>query len=121
MSDLADARKAMSEKDLQAAVMETLRWSGWRTYHTFDSRRSEAGFPDLYAVKGRRYAWVEFKTEKGKVSDGQFDWLEALSVAHQNVFVVRPSTMDAFIDWVQGDLEAGLPCHWNNQPEVGHE
>lgn len=39
------------ERDFQAAVMELARLLGWRVYHTWDSRKSEPGFPDLVLVR----------------------------------------------------------------------
>ncbi len=39
------------EKPFQAQVVELARLSGWLTYHTHDSRRSQSGFPDLVLVR----------------------------------------------------------------------
>ena len=36
-----------TEKGFQAAVVELARLRGWLVYHTYDSRRSAKGFPDL--------------------------------------------------------------------------
>lgn len=116
---MTEAMKQLSEKDLQSSVVEVLRWKGWLCYHTHDSRRSQPGFPDLVAVRGSTLIFVEFKTEKGKVKDEQHDWLTRLSLAHGDVFLVRPSTMDSFVDWIEGDQTGlGLKAHWNNQPEA---
>lgn len=71
---------------------------GWMVYHTYDSRRSDAGFPDLVMVRGGRIIFAELKYDKGyadwddrkpkrrgKISDAQQEWLDALG----NVFGVE--------------------------------
>jgi len=104
----------VKEKELQSSVLEQLRWMGWLCYHTFDSRRSQPGFPDVVAVKGSRLMFVEFKTEKGKVKYEQTEWLSWLAFAHDEVYLVRPSTQDAFMENV-AVLGSNLAAHWKNQ------
>lgn len=106
----------MTERELQQAVNEALRWSGWMLYHTHDSRRSQAGFPDIVAVKGARTIWAELKTEKGKLRQEQREWLDALVEAQPEVYLVRPAGLDAFIALL-GDPVEGLSLHWNNVKE----
>ena len=43
----------MTEAQFQEAVVQLARLTGWLVYHTFDSRRSQAGYPDLTLLKGR--------------------------------------------------------------------
>ena len=43
----------LREKQVQSAILDVARLLGWRVYHTFDSRKSEAGFPDLVLVRDR--------------------------------------------------------------------
>lgn len=69
---------AVTEKEFQAAVVRYAALHGWRTYHTHDSRRSNPGFPDLVLVKHGRLVFAELKTEKGRVSAAQQEWLDAL-------------------------------------------
>ena len=111
---------AVTEKELQSAVLEFMRWRGWMCYHTFDSRRSAAGFPDLVAVRGSRLLFVEFKKEKEKAKPKQVKWLDALVEAHDEVYLVRPSSQDDFLE----NLEASgsnLACHWRNVRERGKD
>jgi len=105
--------KAMSEKELQSTVLEAMRWMGWKCYHTHDSRRSEPGFPDLIAVKGSRMMAVEFKAEKGVIKASQIEWLDALMNSNLEVYLVRPSTQDAFMEAVNS-LGDNLETHWRN-------
>jgi VRR-NUC domain len=70
--------KPVSEKQFQAQVVELARISGWLTYHTFDSRRSAPGFPDLVLVRPPRLIFAELKSEVGKFRPEQRVWLEVL-------------------------------------------
>lgn len=88
----------MREKDLQSRVERLARSCGWLVYHTHDSRRSGPGFPDLVMVRGRRVLWRELKTMKGRASDHQRRWIEALFDAGQDAGVWRP------LDWFDGTI-----------------
>jgi hypothetical protein len=83
----------MSEREWQNKVREVCELYGWLTYHTHDSRRSDAGFPDLVMVKGDRVVYAELKKETGKATAKQKEWLEALSAAGQEVALWRPSDL----------------------------
>ena len=80
----------MREKDLESYAEGYLRSSGWMVYHTYDSRRSEPGFPDIVAIKGDRLLVLELKSAGGKVSEAQAEWLKAFAAVRRvDVFVVR--------------------------------
>ena len=81
--------KAVTEKDFLAKVREMATLLGWRTYHTHRSDRSEAGFPDLVMVRGKRLIFAELKTMKGKVDREQHAWLNALRPVAE-VYLWRP-------------------------------
>jgi hypothetical protein len=66
------------EKLFQQAVLDAMHLFGWRTYHTFDSRRSAPGFPDICAVRRDRLLFSEIKGPRGKVTPAQQQWLEDL-------------------------------------------
>ena len=85
----------VAEKDFMESVVELARLMGWKSYHTFNSRRSEAGFPDLCMTRGGRVIFAELKTDKGKVSPAQREWLDALALCPGlEVLVWRPSDWD---------------------------
>ncbi len=67
-----------SEKHFQSQVLELARLSGWRCYHTFDSRRSAPGFPDLVLVRPPVVLFAELKAEGGRVRPEQAAWLRVL-------------------------------------------
>ncbi len=88
-----------TERDFQQTVVETARALGYRVYHTFDSRRSEPGYPDLTLVRpGRPPVWLELKTEKGRLTDKQREWVELLLSAGCEVHVVRPDDFDQIVE-----------------------
>jgi len=92
---------AVTEKDFMASVLEFARVCRWRAYHTHDSRRSEAGFPDLVLARSGRIIFAELKTESGRVNQAQREWLGALSACPGvEVHLWRPG------DW--GRIEQAL-------------
>lgn len=93
----------LTEKDLQSLVIDLARLYKWKTYHTFDSRRSASGFPDLVMVHPvRGVIFVELKREDGKVSAKQQEWIDALRVALQLAFVWRPSSWPEIVRVLTG-------------------
>jgi hypothetical protein len=87
----ATATLVQSESQFQAAVVEYAERLGWLAYHTHDSRRSNPGFPDLVLARRGRLIFAELKTEKGRLSTAQVDWLRAIEDASIEVYVWRPS------------------------------
>ena len=92
----AGARQALdagkSEKDWQTQVVDAARKAGWLVYHTYDSRRSYPGFPDLIMVRGPMLIALELKAEKGStVTAQQQEWIDALKkVRIVSADVARP-------------------------------
>lgn len=50
----------------------------WTFYHTRDSRRSAAGFPDCVLAQPGRLLFAELKSTTGKLTQDQAVWLELL-------------------------------------------
>lgn len=92
----------MTEKQLQSCVVKLAKLLKLLVYHTHDSRRSEAGFPDLCIVGPHSMFFAELKSDKGRVSKAQLGWLSALEKAGCEVWVFRP------FDWHSGAIEARL-------------
>lgn len=73
----------VSEKAWQETVVRLLHQHGYAyCYHTWNSRRSPSGFPDLIAVHhlaGRPLLAIELKREDGQVTAAQAAWLDALA------------------------------------------
>jgi hypothetical protein len=95
----ADYRDAQAAAMSEAELLETVRLFGRQlallVYHTHDSRRSEAGFPDCIIVGRRGVLWRELKKESGRVTGAQQTWINRLTTAGQDVGVWRPSDLVA--------------------------
>lgn len=94
---------AMSERDLQDAVIKLAKLLGFLSYHTYDSRKSTKGFPDLVLVHKWSGAllFIELKSATGRVTDEQDEWLRALAVRGV-AFVWRPEHL------TDGSIERAL-------------
>lgn len=90
----------MSENAFQTKIIDLCKWLGLYVYHTYDSRMSVAGFPDLVIVGKRGIVFAELKSTKGKVSLAQEEWLDRLREAGSGqVFLWRPE------DWPEVEKE----------------
>jgi hypothetical protein len=81
----------MSEETLRLKIKGLAKELGWMSYHTHDSRRSDAGWPDLalvHPIRGR-FMIRELKDERRKVTTEQADWLHALKLAGVDAGVWR--------------------------------
>jgi hypothetical protein len=97
--------RAMTEAQLQTQVLAMARFHGFTlTYHTYDSRRSDAGFPDLVMVNPRqkRVLFRELKREKGSITSKQQTWIDTLTAAGQDAAIWKPSHL------FSGEIEASL-------------
>lgn len=84
----------VTEAQFQHQVTQLAKMLGYRVYHTHDSRRSAAGFPDLVIAKpGRRAIFAELKSATGKTSPEQDEWLEVLRQAGERVYLWRPGDL----------------------------
>ena len=86
----------VSERTLQDTIVRLAKVFGFLAYHTYDSRRSAPGFPDLVLCHPERgeTLFMELKTQKGKVRKEQRQWLDALQAAGQRAYLIRPLDMD---------------------------
>lgn len=87
----------VTERELSEAVRELATMFGWEfQYHTYDSRRSEPGFPDLVLVRPGDWTYfVELKTERGRVKPEQEAWVDAInSTGDVAAWIWRPSDLE---------------------------
>jgi hypothetical protein len=90
----------LSEREWQEQIVRLARSLGWTVYHTYDSRRSASGFPDLVLLKPPRALFWELKTERGKLQPAQEHMLEMLTACGLSAAVVRPGDRE----WVHRQL-----------------
>ncbi len=86
----------MTEAELQETVREIAKTTGWLYYHTYRSKRSPAGFPDVVLVRPPRVIFAELKSEKGVLTDDQHHWMDTLRLARPRVeaYVWRPADVN---------------------------
>lgn len=87
--------RSISEAEWQRTVVEYAERRGWLTFHDHDSRRDNAGFPDLVLVRRGRVVFAELKRQRGTMRREQETWLAALVVCAVEVYVWRPSDWDS--------------------------
>ncbi|MCC3276390.1 VRR-NUC domain-containing protein [Arthrobacter sp. zg-Y20] len=89
-----------TEEQLQANAINAAEQFGWSAYHTYDSRRSRAGFPDLvlWHPRQKRFLLRELKTEQGVLSATQTTTIQTMQAAGADVAVWRPR------DWVSQQI-----------------
>ena len=85
---------ATTERSLQATVEEMCKLFGIAWYHTFDSRRSTKGWPDL-ALCGSKFMLRELKTDNGALTERQVSWGKRLRDAGQDWDVWRPADLQS--------------------------
>ena len=76
-----------SETDFQNLVIELAQLRGWLVFHARPSQtggrwstamQGQPGFPDLVLARRGEVLHVELKSEKGRLTEWQKMWLEAL-------------------------------------------
>lgn len=90
-------RGAVREEQWRQQVRTVAKYYGWdMNYHTHDSRRSDAGWPDEVFAKPKigRCVFVELKSDTGRLRPQQEMWLNALDAAGLETGLWRPSDME---------------------------
>ena len=96
----------ISEEEFMRSVMKIASECGWRVYHTRDSRRSQAGFPDLTLVRTGQIIFAELKSQKGRIKKEQQAWLDDLRKnGHVDVYLWRPSDLQDITEKLMGHLK----------------
>jgi hypothetical protein len=94
----------VTESQFQDSVVELARICGWKVHHAWPTQvrpgkwitAAATGFPDLVLVhETLGLLFAELKTDTGKLSDAQVDWLGCLTLAGVEAVVWKPS------DWKQ--------------------
>ncbi len=104
---LFKAQNKMKESSFQSQVIMLAKLHGWLVMHTraVEIRpgvwktpiQGHAGFPDLVLChqRGRGLIFAELKSDKGRLSDSQELWLQAINDAGVEHCVWRPKDIDA--------------------------
>lgn len=105
MNSLPTGTPKIPEAAFQSQVLSYATLRGWRTFHTRTAMNKRgqyrtavagdgAGWPDLFLVRADRAVAAELKTDTGRVSPKQRDWLAALAAAGIETHVWRPRDWD---------------------------
>jgi len=89
------------ERHFQQQVIELAHLCGWRVAHFRPARTEKgwrtpvaadgAGFPDLVMLRGEELLVLELKSDKGKATDEQQEWLAAFGqVSEAAALCLRP-------------------------------
>lgn len=97
----------VSEEGFQRCVVELAVLAGWKWFHVHDSRRSNPGWPDLALAneKRQRFMLRELKTQKGRLSREQKEWLATLKLCGIDADVWHPSDWPIIVKELTGSDE----------------
>mgnify|MGYP001599406275 CR=1 FL=1 len=86
---------AITETELLSSIRQAAKDCGWLIYRAQFSMYSSRGWPDLFMVRnGQALAW-ELKGAKGKPTEAQIEWIEALqTVPGVDARVVYPQDLE---------------------------
>jgi len=97
-------RTQITHKQFSQNICDLARYLGWEVYRTWNSRHSPAGYPDLTMVRENAdgtasLLFAELKSEKGKVTKTQQQWLSILGkvTGKCEVYIWRPSDWENII------------------------
>lgn len=105
---------AMTEAQLMDATIELAQWRKWRTFHVRPGRKLNGsyvtavqgdgvGWPDLLLLRGKRVIVAELKSERGRLTRAQQEWLDAWrETGFIETHVWRPG------DWTSGVINGVL-------------
>jgi hypothetical protein len=106
-----DELQLVTEADLQRLVTDAAELYGWSWAHFRPAQTARgwrtpvegpigAGFPDLILARPRdhRLLFVELKSDIGKISEQQRFVHDVLTEAYAPVWIVRPKSIDLFLD-----------------------
>lgn len=101
--------RAHSEAAWQVQVQNLATYYGWKHYHAPDNRpvRSASGrvqkqsvvpgFPDLLLIRVPEIVIAELKTDKGRVTPEQNEWLEQFRACGIEAHIWRPKDHDVVV------------------------
>ncbi|MFI0912533.1 VRR-NUC domain-containing protein [Streptomyces abikoensis] len=90
----------MTEEQFRRQVRQLAALRGWTlAYHTHNSRRSDAGWPDeVYGhPHANRVLFVELKTNTGRIRPAQRAWLTHLAACGLEATLWRPRDIDLIV------------------------
>lgn len=93
----------LTEEQFLSEVLRLARRLGWHAYHTRDSRKSAAGFPDCVFARAPRLFVAELKVGDNQPTAAQLTWLEQFQAASIPAYVWRPTDWQEIERTLRGD------------------
>ena len=102
-------RIPVTERDLREQVRDICKLFGWKMQFTLWSIHSPKGFPDLFLANAeqRRIIFAELKSEKGKLTPEQEEWLEILKACGQETYLWRPADILGIVEILREPSKEG--------------
>ena len=100
---ITNTMRNISEADFSSQVEGMLDMFGWRWTHSRPGRTKDSwrtpisghkGFPDYVAVKDGRLLFIELKSNIGKLSPEQQEWIDAIRDSGHLCYLWRPRDSD---------------------------
>ena len=91
------AKVCLTEKGFQAQVVQLAKMLGWKVQFHWRETHSPAGWPDVVCARPPRILFAELKTDKGRTTPAQDEWLATLRLCGCDVYVWRPVDLEATI------------------------
>ena len=89
----------LTEAQFLRQVLQLAGIMRWRAYHPALSKWSERGWPDVALVRPPRFILAELKSDKGKVTPQQQEWLDDLArCPGVEVWLWRPSDFEQIVE-----------------------
>jgi hypothetical protein len=104
---LAKDKIAITEREFGTQVEDLLNLYRWLWCHFRPARTDKgwrtalsgyAGFPDYIALRDGVMLVFELKSDRGKVTEEQRQWLDGLKSCGQTVYVWRPADIEAIAE-----------------------
>lgn len=105
---------AYTERDLREWIRDLCKLFGWKMQFTWTSIHSPKGFPDLFLANAeqRRIIFAELKSEKGKLTPEQREWLDILYACGQETYLWRPGDIEGIADIMRQPLTELVSKGW---------
>lgn len=97
----------MTEAEFQREVVALAKSRGWDVFHVPRSDRggvTSLGFPDLICRRQHRLIVAELKSDRGRMREGQQEWLGAFTSARIPTYLARPKDWAALYNALTADL-----------------
>jgi len=89
--EVAMTSRRLTEKIFMQTVLDVCRIHGYAAFHTYDSRRTQAGFPDLEIIGHGRIFHRELKLDHGHTTPEQDACIDLINRNGGDAKVWRPA------------------------------